>query len=197
MYGLRMHSLTQDIVIFIRGFSTVLLVEDSLTHERYAIKKIVCHGLDDQRLAVKEVEYHSMLKHPNIIECIDSTHKGTADPVVNATSEVLLVLPYYHVSINLYINDFYCINIKNISIIDWQLQKGTLASELEKRARNEDHLSPLEVLNIFLQICEGVKAFHEAKPEPLAHRDLKTANIVLGDGCTPVIMDLGKISSQN
>lgn len=45
---------------------------------------------------------------------------------------------------------------------------------------------------MLLQICEGVKAFHEAKPEPLAHRDLKTANIVLGEGMTPVIMDLGK-----
>lgn len=74
------------------------MAEESLTHEKYAIKKIICHGLDDQRLAVKEIEYHSMLKHPNVIECVDSTHKGTADPVVNATSEVLLVLPYYHVS---------------------------------------------------------------------------------------------------
>ena len=73
------------------------------------------------------------------------------------------------------------------------MQKGTLATELERRTKNNEHFSPLEVLNIFLQICEGVKAFHEAKPEPLAHRDLKTANIVMGDGYTPVIMDLGKI----
>lgn len=73
------------------------LVEDSLTHRKYALKKIICHGPEDQRLAVKEIEYHSMVKHPNVIELIDSTHQGTADPVVNATSEVLLVLPYYHV----------------------------------------------------------------------------------------------------
>jgi len=39
-----------------------------------------------------------------------------------------------------------------------------------------------------------VKAFHETKPEPLAHRDLKTANIVLSDDRTPIIMDLGKLS---
>jgi serine/threonine protein kinase len=48
-----------------------------------------------------------------------------------------------------------------------------------------------EVLSMFLQICEGVKAFHEAKPEPLAHRDLKTANILVSDDRSPVIMDLG------
>lgn len=47
---------------------------------------------------MKEIDYHSIVKHPNVIELIDSTHQGTADPVVNATSEVLLVLPYYHVS---------------------------------------------------------------------------------------------------
>lgn len=52
-------------------------------------------------------------------------------------------------------------------------------------------MSPMDILSIFLQICEGVKAFHEAKPEPLAHRDLKTANIVLSDTGVPIIMDLG------
>lgn len=55
-------------------------------------------------------------------------------------------------------------------------------------------MSPLDILNIFLQICEGVKAFHEAKPEPLAHRDLKTANVVLNDDGIPIIMDLGMLN---
>lgn len=150
------------------GFSTVLLVEDASTRKKYAIKKIVCHGMEDQRLAAKEIEYHNLVKHPNVIECIDSTYKGTADPVVNSTSEVFIVLPYYH--------------------------RGTLANELESRAKNKDYMSMLDILNIFLQICEGVKAFHEAKPEPLAHRDLKTANVVLDDGSTPIIMDLGSVA---
>lgn len=58
-------------------------------------------------------------------------------------------------------------------------------------------MSAPDILNIFLQICEGVKAFHEAKPEPLAHRDLKTANIVLDDGNIPIIMDLGILIYYN
>lgn len=62
---------------------------------------------------------------------------------------------------------------------------------MERRAKNCDYMNPIDVLSIFLQICEGVKAFHEAKPEPLAHRDLKTANIVLNDVGVPIIMDLG------
>lgn len=47
------------------------------------------------------------------------------------------------------------------------------------------------VLQIFLGICEGLKAFHEAQPEPLAHRDLKTANICMSDSMEPIIVDLG------
>lgn len=62
---------------------------------------------------------------------------------------------------------------------------------MEQRAKNCDYMSPTDILSIFLQICEGVKAFHETKPEPLAHRDLKTANIVLSDDGIPIIMDLG------
>lgn len=71
-------------------------------------------------------------------------------------------------------------------------QKGTLASELEHRRVKGYHMEVTEVLRIFGQICEGVRAFHEAKPVPLAHRDLKTANILLDVDNSPVIMDLGK-----
>lgn len=47
------------------------------------------------------------------------------------------------------------------------------------------------VLQIFVGICEGLRAFHDAKPEPLAHRDLKTANICMSDAMEPIIVDLG------
>lgn len=83
---------------FFSGFSTVLLVEDVITHKKYAIKKIVCYGSEDQQLAMKEVEYYKLIKHPNVIECVDSARMGTADPILNTTSEVLIILPYYHVS---------------------------------------------------------------------------------------------------
>lgn len=101
--------LYQNVHLNYSGFSTVLLVEDNTTRRKYAIKKIVCHGPEDQHIAVKEIEYHSLVKHPNVIECIDSTHKGTADPVVNATSEVLLVLPYYYVSLYYLLKIYYYI----------------------------------------------------------------------------------------
>lgn len=73
-------------------------MEDTFTHKKYAIKKIICHGLEDQQAAAKEIEYHSIVKHQNVIECVDSVHTGRPDPVVNETGESFLVLPYYHVS---------------------------------------------------------------------------------------------------
>lgn len=65
-------------------------------------------------------------------------------------------------------------------------------NELERRAATQRHMEPPDILSMFIQICEGIKAFHEAKPEPLAHRDLKTANILLDNNSNPIIMDLGK-----
>lgn len=80
------------------GFSTVDLVEDAHTHKMYAVKKIICHGEEDQKIAMKEVEYYGLLKHPNIIECIDSALKDGPNPFLNSTSEVVIVLPYYKVN---------------------------------------------------------------------------------------------------
>ena len=62
--------------------------------------------------------------------------------------------------------------------------------ELEHRSVIKKHFQPEEVLSLFLSICNGVQAFHECDP-PLAHRDLKTSNILLDVDNTPVIMDLG------
>jgi len=73
------------------------LVEDAHTRKIYAVKKIICHGEEDQKVAMKEVEYHGLLKHPNIIECFDSALKDGPNAFLNSTSEVVIVLPYYKV----------------------------------------------------------------------------------------------------
>ncbi|KAK4878150.1 hypothetical protein RN001_010656 [Aquatica leii] len=150
------------------GFSTIDLVENAVTKRCYAVKRIICHSIDDQKVALQEIEYYRKLKHPNIIELIDSTFKGSADIVVNATSEVYMVLPYY--------------------------RRGTLHDYLDSHSINKDYLSISEVLRIFTDICSAVKYMHELKPESLAHRDLKTANVCLTDGLSPILMDLGSVA---
>ncbi|KAF2354533.1 Protein kinase domain, partial [Trinorchestia longiramus] len=146
------------------GFSTVDLVEDTSTHKMYALKRITCHSPMDQKVALSEVEYHSVLQHPNILPCIASDLVGMPDMLGSKTSQVLLLLPYF--------------------------PRGTLQDELMKRAQNYNFFSESEILRMFHSICLAVQHMHNSKP-CLAHRDLKTANILLKDDFTPVLMDLG------
>ncbi|XP_044763717.1 serine/threonine-protein kinase 16 isoform X2 [Coccinella septempunctata] len=147
------------------GFSSVHLVENASTKKLYALKRIKCHSVDDQKVAMQEINYCKKIKHPNIIGLIDSSFKGTADIVMNATSEAFLVLPYFSL--------------------------GTLHDYLAVRSFTKNYLDIKDILRLFSEICQGVKYLHNFSPEPLAHRDLKTANVCLSEGMVPVIMDLG------
>ena len=71
-------------------------------------------------------------------------------------------------------------------------KKGTLHDYLGLKSLTKDYLGAGEVLRIFLEICDAVKYLHNCKPEPLVHRDLKTANVCLTDNLAPVIMDFGE-----
>lgn len=65
-----------------RGFSSVDLVECSSSRKKYALKRIICHSADDQKLALREIDYYKKFKHPNIIELVDSTFKGSKTIVI-------------------------------------------------------------------------------------------------------------------
>lgn len=123
-------------------------MENSSTKRRYALKRITCHSIEDQKLAIREVELTRTIKHPNIVEIIDFELKGDADIVINTISHVYILFPYF--------------------------KHGSLQDHLNMRAKLNDHMAESQVLQIFVGICEGLKGLHEAKPEPLAHRDLKT-----------------------
>lgn len=133
------------------------------------MKRITCHSIEDEIIAKREIEITGLVKHENLIYIIDSIIKGSADIVINTTSEVLMVLPYF--------------------------KNGSLHDHLNLRSRNGDYMEETQVLQMFIGICEGLKALHEAKPDPIAHRDLKTANICLSDSMDPVIVDLGSATN--
>ncbi|KAL3271013.1 hypothetical protein HHI36_021514 [Cryptolaemus montrouzieri] len=147
------------------GFSTVDLVENASSRKLYALKRIKCHSVEDQKIAMQEINYYKKIKHPNIIVLIDSSFKGSADIVVNATSEAFLVLPYFSL--------------------------GTLHDYLIVRSFAKNYLDIKEIYKLFSEICQGIKYLHNFSPEALAHRDLKSANVCLSQGMVPVIMDLG------
>lgn len=129
------------------------LVENATTKRKYALKRITCHSIEDQKIALREVELTRTIRHPNVVEIIDFELKGDADIVINTTSNVNILFPFF--------------------------KNGSLQDHLNMRAKTKDYMAESQVLQIFVGICEGVKALHEAKPEPLAHRDLKTGNFSL------------------
>ena len=76
----------------------VELIEDTKTHEEFALKRIVCHSPEDQRIALSEVEVHRLVQHPSVLDVVDYDLRGKTDPLHETTSQVLILLPYHHVS---------------------------------------------------------------------------------------------------
>ncbi|CAG9857577.1 unnamed protein product [Phyllotreta striolata] len=152
------------------GFSCVDLVENTSNKKKYAVKRIVCHSADDEKITMDEIRYYTKLKHPNIIKLVDfyfTNSKEQTDP--HATSEAFLVLPYY--------------------------KRGTLHDYLTLRSFNRNYLNEKDVLRIFLDVCDAIKYLHDFAPDPIAHRDLKTANICLTEQTDPILMDLGSCAA--
>lgn len=147
------------------GFSLIDLVKNTVTKNKYVLKHIRCHSKDDENIAMKEIEMCKKINHDNVVKIIDFMLKGSADNILNTTSDLYMILPYY--------------------------KNGSLSDYLNLRLKNQDNISESQILEIFLGICDGLKALHECKPEPIAHRDLKTANICLSDSYEPIIVDLG------
>ena len=82
-----------------------------------------------------------------------------------------------------------------ITPVNILFQRGTLADELSKREKNQNHFSEHTALILFLQICEAVQHLHESEDlgGPFAHRDIKPHNVLLREDIFPVIMDLGSV----
>lgn len=150
------------------GFSTVDLVQDTGTGKKYALKRIVCHSVEDQNLAQKEVEITRNLNHPGIVRLVGASTVGSPDIVHNITSEVMLVMPFY--------------------------PRGTLHDELERRKLTNSPLSQTTVISVFSSVCKAVVLLHNTSPVPLAHRDIKPHNVLIERDLSPILMDLGSVS---
>ena len=119
------------------GFSYVYLVEDSSTHELFALKKIRCpFGQESVSLALKEVEAYSLFTpHPNIIHAVDhSVAKDKSDP---SASTVYILLPYY--------------------------RRGNLQDMINANLVNHTKFPEKRLMQLFLGVCKALKAMHQYK----------------------------------
>ena len=145
------------------GFSNIDLVENTSTRRKYALKRINNHSQNEEKAALKEIEIIKKLSpHPYITKVIDFAIEGVADDLVNTTSSLSIVLPYY--------------------------KNGSLDTYLARKSKFNDFISEHQVLVIFQGISEGVRAIHECG---YAHRDLKAGNVCFSESMEPILVDFG------
>ncbi|KAF5658759.1 nak kinase [Fusarium heterosporum] len=204
------------------GFSYVYLVEDTSTHELFALKKIRCpFGAESVQQAMREVDAYRLFSHvPTIISAIDhsvATERGADE----STKTVYVLLPYY--------------------------KRGNLQDMINANLVNHDRFPERRLMLLFLGVCKALRAMHDYKPavermnmgqeedevnngernntrgkrteeeeegeqergllegenqvnsgrsiQHYAHRDIKPGNIMIDDtGSVPILMDLGSVA---
>ncbi|KAJ4323460.1 Serine/threonine-protein kinase env7 [Fusarium piperis] len=204
------------------GFSYVYLVEDTSTHELFALKKIRCpFGAESVQQAMREVDAYRLFSHvPTIISAVDhsvATERGADE----TTKTVYVLLPYY--------------------------KRGNLQDMINANLVNHDRFPERRLMLLFLGVCKALRAMHNYRPavermdmgheedqlhrddrnntrgkrteeeeegeqerglledenqvsggrsiQHYAHRDIKPGNIMIDDaGSTPILMDLGSVA---
>ncbi|RMJ11192.1 hypothetical protein CDV36_009155 [Fusarium kuroshium] len=204
------------------GFSYVYLVEDTSTHELFALKKIRCpFGAESVQQAMREVDAYRLFSHvPTIISAVDhsvATERGADE----TTKTVYVLLPYY--------------------------KRGNLQDMINANLVNHDRFPERRLMLLFLGVCKALRAMHDYRPavermdmgheedqlhrdernntrgkrteeeeegeqergllseenqvsggrsiQHYAHRDIKPGNIMIDDaGSTPILMDLGSVA---
>ncbi|KOS18819.1 Serine/threonine-protein kinase ppk13 [Escovopsis weberi] len=126
------------------GFSYVYLVEDTHTHELFALKKIRCpFGAESVQQAMREVEAYKLFDHvPTIISAVDhcvATDRGGGGGE-DASKTVYVLLPYY--------------------------RRGNLQDMINANLVNHGRFPERHLMMLFLGVCKALRAMHEYRPGP-------------------------------
>ncbi|CAL0327595.1 unnamed protein product [Lupinus luteus] len=134
----------------------------------YAIKKILIQNSEQLELVREEIRVSSLFSHPNLLPLLDHAIISVKPTQETWNHEAYLLFPVY---------------------LD-----GTLLDNAKTMSANKEFYSTSDVLQIFLQICEGLKHMHSLDP-PYAHNDVKPGNVLVthrkGQPPLAVLMDFG------
>ncbi|KAM4054855.1 kinase [Hirsutella rhossiliensis] len=129
------------------GFSYVYLVEDTSSHQLFALKKIRCpFGAESVQQAMREVDAYRLFAHvPTIIPAVDhavATERGADE----ATKTVYVLLPYY--------------------------RRGNLQDMINANLVNRAAFPERHLMMLFLGVCKALRAMHEYRPGPAERMDM-------------------------
>jgi len=142
----------------------IFLVNDPLSDHNYALKQMFVYEDKDRDRAQRELDiYQQFNDHPNIIKLYDFDIVNEDDGSV----QFKFLLKYY--------------------------PRGSLYDYIQDLKSHNEYLTESKILELFLQICNGVKALHECDP-PLTHRDIKPQNVLLGDDDSVVLIDFASVT---
>uniref|UniRef100_A0A914M0E7 non-specific serine/threonine protein kinase n=1 Tax=Meloidogyne incognita TaxID=6306 RepID=A0A914M0E7_MELIC len=150
-------------VIATGGFSQIYLAEEASNNEKFAIKKILCHGQDEIKCVRREIELLTRFAHlPHILPFLGVAEGRSVDPTF---AEFCMVFPF--------------------------CRRGSLQEDLANRRQNKQFFERKVLLEFFRQISEAIGYLHSAKPA-IAHRDLKPGNLMFyQDFYTLQLIDFG------
>lgn len=135
----------------------------------YAMKKVLIQNTEQLELVREEIRVSSLFNHPNLLPLLD--HAIVAVKATQEQSwkhEAYLLFPVH---------------------LD-----GTLMDNAKTMKAKKEYFSTSEVLEIFRQLCAGLKHMHSFDP-PYAHNDVKTGNVLVthrkGQPPLAILMDFG------
>jgi len=135
----------------------------------YALKKVFIQTEDQFELVKKEIDVSSLFNHPNLLPLLDHAIISTRDAQGGSENyEAYLLFPVH---------------------LDGTLLDNSMIMQSKK-----DFFPPTIVLQIFRQICAGLKHMHSFDP-PYAHNDVKPGNVLIthrkGQPPLVILMDFG------
>ncbi|KAI3978066.1 hypothetical protein MKX01_032443 [Papaver californicum] len=150
---------------FRKKFKDPSLISDDGT---YAMKKVLIQNNDQLNLVKQEVHVSSMFSHPNLLPLLDHAIIAVKAPEGNSSHEAYLLFPVH---------------------LD-----GTLLDNSVSMKSKKEFFSTSDVLQIFRQLCAGLKHMHSYDPA-YAHNDVKPGNVLIThrEGQPPlcILMDFG------
>ncbi|KAF9594018.1 hypothetical protein IFM89_026826 [Coptis chinensis] len=135
---------------------------------RYAIKKVVIQSDEQLQLVKEEIRVSGLFSHANLLPLIDHAIIAVKAMQGGWNHEAYLLFPVH---------------------LD-----GTLLDNANSLKAKKEFFSTLDVLQIFRQLCAGLKHMHSFDP-PYAHNDVKPGNVLIThrkrDPPLAILMDFG------
>ncbi|XP_074582169.1 uncharacterized protein LOC141838561 [Curcuma longa] len=138
-------------------------------HGTYAMKKVIIQTQEQLELVKQEIRVSSQFSHPNLLPLLDHAIIPTKDKQGGSQKhEAYLLFPVH---------------------LD-----GTLLDIVTVMQSKKEFFPTLAVLQIFRQLCAGLKHMHSFDP-PYAHNDVKPGNVLLTQikeqSPVAILMDFG------